>query len=82
MKKVLKKFGGLENLPYLCTTFANEIRCESFENGSLIYWLYFKRENVVFICQFPLKENEVVGTLTIHYNFFTMESLILAQDER
>ena len=44
MKKVLKKFGGLENLPYLCTTFANEIRCESFKNGSLIYWLYLREK--------------------------------------
>ena len=30
MKKVLKKFGGLENLPYLCTTFGSEIESEGF----------------------------------------------------
>ena len=83
LQKVLSKFGGLENLLYLCTTFASENKMmRKFENGSLNYWLYIKRENVVFICQFPLMENEVVRTLTIHYNFFTMESLILAQDER
>ena len=25
VKKVLQKFGGFKNLPYLCTTFDNEI---------------------------------------------------------
>ena len=82
LKKVLKRFGSLKNLPYLCIRFRRIKNAKVFENGSLNYWLYFKRENVVFICQFPLMENEVVRTLTIHYNFFTMESLILAQDER
>ena len=83
LQKVLQKFGSYKNLPYLCTTFGDEKVAKVFENGSLNYWFYIKRENVVFICQFPLMENEVVRTLTIHYNFFfTMESLILAQDER
>ena len=69
LQKVLQKFGSYKNLPYLCTTFGDENEAKVFENGSLNYWLYFKRENVVFICQFPLMENEVVRTLTIHYNF-------------
>ena len=70
LKKVCKKFGSLKNLPYLCIRFRRIKNAKVFENGSLNYWLYIKRENVVFICQFPLMENEVVRTLTIHYNFF------------
>ena len=49
MKKVFKKFGGLENLPYLCTTFANETKRESFENGSLIYWLHKERKCSIYL---------------------------------
>ena len=43
---------------------------ESFGKRFFDLLVIFKRENVVFICQFPLMENEVVRTLTIHYNFF------------
>ncbi len=39
VKKVLSKFGGLKKLLYLCTTVRSE-KGNSFENGSLIYWLY------------------------------------------
>ena len=70
----------------ICFTFAplSRLKYERREFLKRFFDLLviFKRENVVFICQFPLMENEVVRTLTIHYNFFTMESLILAQDER
>ena len=68
-KKVLSKFGSLKNLPYLCTTFGSEIESEGFWKRFFDLLVIFKRENVVFICQFPLMENEVVRTLTIHYNF-------------
>ena len=69
LQKVLSKFGSLKNLPYLCTTFGSEIESEGFWKRFFDLLVIFKRENVVFICQFPLMENEVVRTLTIHYNF-------------
>ena len=80
--KVLEKiFAGLKKMVYLCSPFASQ-NAKFFQYGSLNYWLFSERkENVVFICQFPLTRNrssqDSNNTL-----IYTMESLILAQDER
>ena len=58
-KKVIKKFGSLKYLPYLCTAF----RSKKMSDESLRKWFfdllvfYIERKSVVFICQFPFRKN-------------------------
>ena len=72
-KKIAKKFFQNLVVRKICFTFAplSRPKHDKREIWKRFFDLLviFKRENVVFICQFPLMENEVVRTLTIHYNF-------------
>ena len=79
-KKSWKRFAGFKNSTYLCNPFRT-LNVKSFWSGSLNYWLYFESKIVVFICQFPLKETNSQDSNET-FILYTMESLILAQDER
>ena len=60
------------------------------EKGSLIYWFLREKKNAESTKSLRLRKFNSIPfngkrssqALTIHFNFFTMESLILAQDER
>ena len=83
-EKVSKIFGGFKNMSYLCTTFRSEkMQSKSdTKNGSLIYWfLYWEKKCSIYLSiSLEGKWNSQDSNKTFY--FFTMESLILAQDER